>query len=408
VSTILNDLVLFLLSTEGKIFGTFVSILVITISVILSYFKEKNQKLVESSTSSSEIKFQDKEQKILSIQNIDNRPNDTALVSGLQNSRNAFWNKFKTFLTINNSNDDQSFVILEELLIESDLGVRTSTKLVQEIKEITKKQNLSLNELRSILKTKITESLYDSIEPEIIPTKVDGMPKVVVVVGVNGAGKTTTIGKLAFQFRAQGAKVMVAACDTFRAAASGQLEVWCDRAGAIIEKGTESEKPSTVAYRAVKRAIEESMDVLLIDTAGRLHTKVNLMNELSSVTNIISRELPGAPHETLLVLDGATGQNALQQAREFNLSTKLSGIVITKLDGTQKGGIVVAVKDELKIPVRYLGVGEGVGDLRPFDSVEFVEALFGDFDLTSDELIMDLSSSSSVSLKTSINASSSE
>ena len=197
---------------------------------------------------------------------------------------------------------------------------------------------------------------------------------------MNGVGKTTTIGKLASRFTSQGARVLLAACDTFRAAAAEQIEVWAERSGVEVEKGADGAKPSTVAFAALQRAKSESFDVLLIDTAGRLHTRVNLMNELIAVVKLIERELPGAPHESLLVLDATTGQNALQQAKEFHDKVNLTGIIITKLDGTPKGGIVVAIRDELGIPIRYIGVGESIGDLRPFDAAEFVDALLAEAD----------------------------
>ncbi|HMO17448.1 MAG TPA: signal recognition particle-docking protein FtsY [Oligoflexia bacterium] len=309
--------------------------------------------------------------------------NDQSIVllsDKLARSRNSFWAGLRDIFKRSSgeaSNIEDVLVAFEELLIESDLGVRTSTRLISEIKSETGNEPLNSQIIEESLREKILGILYNSDEPEIEPCKVQGQPKVILVVGVNGAGKTTTIGKLAFQYQAQGKKVLIAACDTFRAAAAGQLEIWKDRAAAAIEKGSEGEKPSTVAYRAVNRAKDENFDVLLIDTAGRLHTRVNLMKELSGILSIISREQPGAPHETILVVDGSSGQNALQQAREFNASVGLTGIVITKLDGTPKGGIVIAIKDELGLPVRYIGVGESVADLRPFDAEEFVDALIG-------------------------------
>lgn len=308
----------------------------------------------------------------------------STLLSGLKN----FFQNRKDKLSVQSKEWLESF---EELLIESDMGVRTSKKLINHIKEKLNTKAADSNTASSDVTPEVIEgylkesmlSILSSDElPEITPQKVSNLPKVILVVGVNGAGKTTTIGKLAFQYQAQGAKVLIAACDTFRAAAANQLEVWKDRANAEIEKGSENEKPSTVAFRAVHRALKENFDVLLIDTAGRLHTRTNLMNELSGILGIISREQNGAPHETILVVDGSTGQNALQQAREFNAATKLTGIVITKLDGTPKGGIVVAIKDELDIPIRYIGVGESAADLRPFEPGEFVSALLGDALLT--------------------------
>jgi fused signal recognition particle receptor len=301
----------------------------------------------------------------------------------MSKSRTSLWNGIQSLFIhkeVLSSASREWLNSFEEILIESDLGVRTSVKLISFLKNSLESDlTLSANQktVELILKNKLKEILHSDELPEIDPRKVAGLPKVILVVGVNGAGKTTTIGKLAFQYRAQGAKVLIAACDTFRAAAAGQLEVWKERASAEIEKGSEGEKPSTVAYRAIHRAKSENFDVLLIDTAGRLHTRTNLMNELSGILTIISKEQEGAPHETILVVDGTTGQNALHQAREFNAVTRLTGIVITKLDGSPKGGIVVAIKDELDVPIRYIGIGESVADLRPFDSDEFVEALIG-------------------------------
>lgn len=307
------------------------------------------------------------------------------LTERLSKSRNSLWSGFQKVFGIGGLDEvsENTLIEFEELLIESDLGVRTSSKIMKEIKGDLEKldsQERTSSFIKSSLRSKLNDILKTDAEAEIEPRRVNGLPKVVLVVGVNGAGKTTTIGKLAFQYQAQGAKVLIAACDTFRAAAAGQLEIWKERANAQIEKGTDGEKPSTVAYRAVHRAKNENFDVLLIDTAGRLHTRVNLMNELSGILNIITREQEGAPHETILVVDGSSGQNALQQAREFNSVTSLSGLVVTKLDGTPKGGIVVAIKDELNIPIRYIGIGESVADLRHFDAEEFVDALLGDDD----------------------------
>jgi len=302
---------------------------------------------------------------------------------GLSKSRGFFSKKISAIFGIGKSDRtlDNLLNDFEELLLEGDLGIATSQKLIAKVKvhfqenKPTSQDTLG-DEVEELLRNEVVSILTTSEVPEIEPYKIDGLPKVVIVVGVNGAGKTTTIGKLAFQFGAQGAKVLVGACDTFRAAATDQLEVWAERAGAGIERGKDGEKPSTVAYRTIHRGKTEGYDIVLIDTAGRLHNKVNLMNELSSITSIISREQPGAPHETLLVVDGTTGQNALFQAKEFNSATTLSGIVVTKLDGTPKGGIVVAIKNELGIPVRYIGIGESAGDLRPFEAAEFVDALF--------------------------------
>lgn len=264
-------------------------------------------------------------------------------------------------------------------MISADLGVRTTELLLEDLRRKSSGMDqLSEDLLLSELKGSIREILRSSEAPELEAAKCGAQPRVVAIVGVNGVGKTTTIGKLANQLVSRGARVMVGACDTFRAAAVEQMELWADRCGATVVKGDENSKPSTVAYKTIHEAIDGEADVVLVDTAGRLHTRVNLMNELVGMIQLIGRELPGAPHETLLVVDATTGQNALQQAREFHERLNLSGIVVTKLDGTPKGGIVVAIKNELGIPVRYIGVGEGIEDLRPFSADEFVEGLFAE------------------------------
>lgn len=269
---------------------------------------------------------------------------------------------------------------LEELLIRSDVGVRGAQQLLGELREKAK-AGLEITEssLQQTLKQSIEKILHDPNPVDILARPADlQRPKVIVVVGVNGVGKTTTIAKLAKRALEKKQKVLLAACDTFRAAASDQLKIWADRAGVEIVEGSDNEKPSTVAYRAIERVRKESFDILIIDTAGRLHTKANLMNELSGVVNLVARELPGSPDETLLVLDATTGQNAIEQAREFHSKANVTGLIVTKLDGTARGGIVVQVKSEFGIPVRFIGVGEGIDDLKTFDAHEFVEALFAE------------------------------
>ena len=302
---------------------------------------------------------------------------DLRVRAGLQKTRKHFFSRLRGLIAGSREIDAGTLGALEELLITSDLGVKTSAALLERLKaDVESQGGMTEEQLRRLLRQFVLGILQDEREVAIVPTKVGAATKVVLVVGVNGVGKTTTIGKLAARFSADGAKIVVAACDTFRAAAVEQLQAWGERAGVEVIRGEENAKPSTVAYQAVHRANELQADVLLVDTAGRLHTRVNLMNELSNVSKIIARELPGAPHETLLVLDASTGQNALQQAKEFDQATKLTGIIMTKLDGTPKGGILVAVKDELQVPIRYIGVGEGVRDLREFSAEEFANALF--------------------------------
>lgn len=270
----------------------------------------------------------------------------------------------------------------EEVLISCDVGVSTTLKIIERIKKRTSKEprvlganeNDIMNLLKDEIATLLTENGKNEISDFTIPDSIK--PYVILVVGVNGVGKTTTIGKLAYQFRKQEKKVLLGAADTFRAAAIEQLKIWSERVGTeIISKGANAD-PSSVAFDAVKTAVEKKYDVVIIDTAGRLHTKTPLMNELSKVRRTIQKVLPDAPHEVLLVLDASTGQNAIQQAKHFTAATQVSGIALTKLDGTAKGGIVIAISDEFKIPVRYIGVGEGIEDLQIFNAKEFADSLF--------------------------------
>ncbi len=291
----------------------------------------------------------------------------------MKKTRGQFFNKLQGVFGSGASLRDQDIESLEELLLTSDLGVATTKSLISQVREKNKeKGGLSQSELKDIISAELRNILTDDSSYSF---NFEHQPLVLFVVGVNGVGKTTTIGKLAHKFVAENKRVLLGACDTFRAAAASQLSVWADRSDVAVEMSESEEKPSTVAFRAVKRAREEKFDVLIIDTAGRLHTKQNLMKELESVRNLITRELPGAPHEVFLVLDACTGQNALQQAIEFNSSVDLTGLIITKLDGTPKGGIIVAIKKALGIPIRFVGVGEGVEDLKTFDSSAFVSAL---------------------------------
>lgn len=301
------------------------------------------------------------------------------VAAGLEKTRENFFSRLRNLFGSRTQIGAETYGALEELLITSDLGVRTSQRLLQNLREeVAATGEVDEGQLRDILKQAIAQILADERNPEIIPAKVDGKPLVVLFVGVNGVGKTTTIGKLAARFKKQGAKVLIAACDTFRAAAVEQLAAWARRAGVELVSGAIDAKPSTVAFQAVHKAQAENYDVLLIDTAGRLHTRVNLMNELASVVQILNREMPGCPQEIILILDASTGQNALQQARTFNERSQLTGLVVTKLDGTPRGGIVVAIKEELNVPIRYIGVGEAIEDLKLFSVDEFVGGLFGE------------------------------
>lgn len=263
---------------------------------------------------------------------------------------------------------------LEEILITSDIGVKTTVDLIRDLE-----QRLSRNELKdgAALRSALKEQLLARLEMNHALLSVTGSsPFVILVVGVNGVGKTTTIGKLASRYSAEGKRVLLAAADTFRAAAAEQLQIWGDRAGVQVIRHKEGADPSAVVFDACKAAVARAADILIIDTAGRLHTKVNLMEEMKKIHRVIGREIPGAPNETLLVLDGATGQNAISQTRIFKESAGVTGLALTKLDGTAKGGIVVAVSSEFALPVRFIGVGESVEDLREFDPQEFTDALF--------------------------------
>lgn len=308
----------------------------------------------------------------------ESRQSDKKISDGLRKSRNSFFSKLKGFFDSTTEVREEIYSSLEEILITSDIGVQTTEKLLLRLAEETSDfKNLNATDLLAFLKANIVEILEDQYLSDIVPAKREGKPFVLFVVGVNGVGKTTTIAKLSAKFKEQGARVLLGACDTFRAAASEQLEHWANKVGVDIVVGEENAKPATVAYKTIHRGLEEGHDVVIIDTAGRLHTKTNLMNELQSVVSIISREQEGAPHESMLVLDATTGQNALQQAREFSKVVDLNSLVVTKLDGTPKGGIVVAIKDELKIPIRFIGVGEGVDDLKKFSAQEFTDGLLG-------------------------------
>ena len=295
--------------------------------------------------------------------------------TGLGKTRRGIFQGLKSLFSSGKTQKKEIISKLEETLLSADVGYKTTEKLLAALPE----EVTSLSDVTERLKSAVKSILIDERIPEIIPVKRGNDPLVVLVVGVNGVGKTTTIGKLAHNFASQGAKVLVGACDTFRAAAVEQLSIWATRAGIEIVSSPDA-KPSSVAFDTIAKAKSEQFDVVIIDTAGRLHTRANLMNELASVVGIVSRELPGSPHETILVVDASTGQNALQQAKEFNDKVGLTGIVVTKLDGTPKGGIVVAIKEELNVPIRYIGVGEGAKDLRVFSADEFVDALFSQSD----------------------------
>lgn len=296
------------------------------------------------------------------------------LKRGLNKTRENLTNKIEKLIIGYADIDDEFLDELEETLIMSDVGVKTTERLMEAVRKgIKKKEINSPEELKPFLAKEIAEILSQGTDETRMAAK---GPTVLLVIGVNGAGKTTTIGKLSAYYKGKGKSVMLAAADTFRAAAIDQLEVWGKRTGATVIKHEEGSDPAAVAFDAVKAATARKIDVLIIDTAGRLQTKSNLMEELKKINRVIGREIPGAPHETLLVLDATTGQNAISQAELFTKAAPISGVVLTKLDGTAKGGVVIGIKSELSMPVKWIGVGEGVEDLRPFVAEDFAKALF--------------------------------
>jgi len=298
------------------------------------------------------------------------------LKQGLSKTHQGFVEKMDQLLMGKKSIDQDLLDELEGLLFSADLGVKTSSQLIDGVRRGLKRGELQEPEkVKDFIRQEMLRILQTGQEPLSIDFS-QTKPFLFMVVGVNGVGKTTTIAKIAHQYSSQGKKVLIGAADTFRAAAVEQLEVWAKRVGADLIKQSKGSDPSAVAFDSVHAAKARNIDLILIDTAGRLHTKVNLMEELKKVKRIISRECPGAPHEILLVLDATTGQNAISQAKLFHEAIGITGIALAKLDGTAKGGIIVGITDELRIPIRYIGVGEGMDDLREFNATEFVEALF--------------------------------
>ena len=301
------------------------------------------------------------------------------LEKGLEKSKKSFLNKLNRAIIGKSSVDEAVLDNLEEVLINSDVGIKTTLKIIGKIEtRVSKDKYISTSELNKILKDEIARLLTENNTTDLSSFEVPIVkgPFVILVVGVNGVGKTTTIGKLAAQFKALDKKVVLGASDTFRAAAVEQLILWGEKVNVpVVSKGMNTD-PASVAYEAVKKAKDENADVVIIDTAGRLHTKINLMNELSKIKNVIKKFIPDAPHEVLLILDGSTGQNAFVQASEFTKATEVSALAVTKLDGTAKGGVVIGISDQFKIPVKYIGIGEGIEHLQVFNKKAFVDTFF--------------------------------
>ncbi|MDR1169578.1 MAG: signal recognition particle-docking protein FtsY [Prevotellaceae bacterium] len=298
---------------------------------------------------------------------------------GLKKTKESFFEKLSRAVAGRSKVSDEFLDNLEEILISSDVGVETTLKIIDRIqKRVSRDKYMNTGELNAILREEIEALLEENgSEDSAAPFDFSKKPCVVLVVGVNGVGKTTTVGKIAAQLKNDGKKVCLGAADTFRAAAVEQLTIWSERAGVPIIKQKQGADPASVAFDTVKSAVAGDIDVALIDTAGRLHNKINLMNELSKICKVIRKVIPDAPHEVLLVLDGSTGQNAFQQAKEFTRATNVTSMALTKLDGTAKGGVVIGISDQFKIPVKFIGVGEGIDDLQIFRKKEFVNSLFG-------------------------------
>lgn len=302
-----------------------------------------------------------------------------SLDKGLEKTKEGFFSKLSRAVAGKSKVDDEVLDELEEVLITSDVGVETTIKIIERIEErVARDKYLNTTELDRILREEIAELLSENNTEDLADFSLPAThkPHVILVVGVNGVGKTTTIGKLASQFKSKGKSVVLGAADTFRAAAVDQLKLWGERVGVPVVAHGMNTDPSAVAYDAVKKGIETGADLVIVDTAGRLHTKVNLMNELGKIKRVMQKVMPDAPHEIMLVLDGSTGQNAFVQATEFTKATEVSALAITKLDGTAKGGVVIGISDQFKIPVKYIGVGEKVEDLQVFNKAEFVDSLF--------------------------------
>ena len=301
------------------------------------------------------------------------------LDKGLEKTKISFFSKLTKAVAGKSKVDAEVLDNLEEILVSSDVGVNTTLKIIERIEErVSRDKYLGTEELNGILREEIASLLSETNSGEATQFKIlsDSKPYVIMVVGVNGVGKTTTIGKLAFQFKKSGYKVVLGAADTFRAAAIDQLQIWADRVGVPIVKQQMGSDPASVAFDTLQSAVAQNADVVIIDTAGRLHNKVNLMNELSKVKKVMQKVVENTPNDVLLVLDGSTGQNAFEQAKQFTAATEVSCLAVTKLDGTAKGGVVIGISDQFQIPVKYIGIGEGIEDLQVFNKYEFVDSFF--------------------------------
>ncbi len=302
-----------------------------------------------------------------------------SLDKGLEKSKTSFFSKLTKAVAGKSKVDDEVLDNLEEILVASDVGVNTTLKIIERIEaRVAADKYLGTDELNQILREEIAGLLSETNTGEATQFEIpeNKKPYVIMVVGVNGVGKTTTIGKLAHQFNKAGLKVVLGAADTFRAAAIDQLQIWADRVGVPIVKQQMGSDPASVAFDTLQSAVSQDADVVIIDTAGRLHNKVNLMNELTKVKRVMQKVITDAPHDVLLVLDGSTGQNAFEQAKQFTAATEVSALAVTKLDGTAKGGVVIGISDQFQIPVKYIGVGEGIDDLQVFNKYEFVDSFF--------------------------------
>ena len=309
------------------------------------------------------------------------REKKETLDNGLQKTKQGFFDKIKRAVVGKDKVDDDVLDNLEEVLVTSDVGVETTVRIIERIEErVSRDKYVGTDELNFVLKDEICQLLAENNSDDQVSfeSELPETPYVIMVVGVNGVGKTTTIGKLAYQFKKAGKKVYLGAADTFRAAAVEQLVIWGERVGVPVVKQQMGSDPASVAYDTLASAKANAADVVIIDTAGRLHNKVGLMNELTKIKNVMQKVIPNAPHDVMLVLDGSTGQNAFEQAKQFTKATQVTSLAITKLDGTAKGGVVLGISDQFKIPVRYIGLGEGMEHLQVFDKRAFVETLFGE------------------------------